>query len=288
MTASRWRADVRGGLRRVRALLRGPEVSPRRVRSYLAEMRDRPRPLPADAPRGSIAIVVPCFGHARHVPTMFESVVRQTRSPDELIFVVDASPDDSGAIVRGLIAGSGRSLRTRSTVLVNETNLGQAASLNRGIATASSDLILILNDDDYLMHDTVATVMGLFAAYPEIALIGAHSIHFATDDELMALPKTIADYAGPTGPSLEVRQPGDVLAYRGYNDLNLTHSGSCFLRMAWQAVGGYAADKRVRIVPFSDRDFQLRLNALFPVAVSPTIPFSFWRSGSSVDHGLNS
>lgn len=34
--------------------------------------------------------------------------------------------------------------------------------------------------------------------------------------------------------------------------------------------------------------FQLRLNALFPVAISPDVPFSFWRRGSSVDQGRNS
>jgi glycosyltransferase involved in cell wall biosynthesis len=251
-------------------------------------MRGAPRPVPEEGSRGSVAIVVPCFDHAAHIPSMFESIVRQTRLPDEVVFVVDHSPDDTGAILEGLIATTSPLLRDRCRVLVNERNFGQAASLNRGIETTSSDLILVLNDDDYLMHDVVATQVQLFAAYPEVAIIGAHSIHFATDAELADLPKTIADHAGPSGPSLEVRQPLDVLGYRGYNDLNMTHSGSCFLRVAWRAVGGYASDKRSRIVPFSDRDFQLRLNALFPVGVSPAIPFSFWRSGSSVDHGLNS
>ena len=87
---------------------------------------------------------------------------------------------------------------------------------------------------------------------------------------------------------LDIRQPADSFAYERYNDLNMTHSASCFRRDAWKAVGGYYSDARRRIVPFSDRDFQLRVNALFPVGVSPTVAFSFWRTYSSVDAGRNS
>jgi hypothetical protein len=68
----------------------------------------------------------------------------------------------------------------------------------------------------------------------------------------------------------------------------MTHTGSCFLNAAWEVVGGYAVDKRKRVVPFSDRDFQLRVASLWPVAVSNATPFSLWRRDSSVDVELNS
>jgi glycosyltransferase involved in cell wall biosynthesis len=282
------RAPGRRTFGRLRRMLGQREVSRRRIERYLERMRGVMTSQLSMASRDSVAIVVPCFGHAAHLPKMFESVVRQTRPPEEVVFVVDGANDDTETQLARLIEQQNETLRTRYSLLVNARNQGQAASLNRGIASSTHDLILILNDDDYLMHDTVEVMLSLFAGSPEIALIGGHSVHFGSDDELASMPKMISAYSASALPPLVVRRPADVLRYRTYNDLNMTHTGSCFMRGAWEIVGGYYPDKRQRLVPFSDRDFQLRVNALFSVAVSPEIPLSFWRRGSSVDHGLNS
>jgi glycosyltransferase involved in cell wall biosynthesis len=286
-TAHAW-DHLRRGSRRLLNRVREPEVSQARIGRYLERTRRRGASLPSPGPRGSVAIVVPCFGHASYLPATFESLMRQTRPPEEAIFVVDGATDDTEGTLRRLIEQPGVSSRASFSVLVNERNMGQAASLNRGIAHATADLVMILNDDDYLMHDAVESMLALFSAHREVVLIGGTSIHFDSDNELSALPKLRAEY-GPEGiDAIEIRLPSDVKRYRRYNDLNLTHSASCFTKSAWLAVGGYYADKRARLVPFSDRDFQLRLNALFPVALSPDVPFSFWRRGSSVDNGRNS
>ncbi len=232
-------------------------------------------------------MVVPCFGHAPYLPDLLESIAAQTRRPDEVIFIDDASPDAANEIVSAFVASGQKPGGSRLSLLANDRNMGQAASLNRGISAAASDLIMIANDDDYLMHDAVETMLALFAQNPGVALIGAHSIHFAGHEELAAAPKRSTAY-GPPGLPLAIHRPEDVPGYRHYNDLNMTHSASCFLKAAWAAVGGYRVVKEERIVPFSDRDFQLRVNALWPVAVAYETPFSFWRSDASVDGGLNS
>lgn len=279
---------LRHGSRRLFRLGREPEVSQARIERYLDRIRRGGAALPPRGPSESIAIVVPCFGHASHLPAMFESLVRQTRPAEEAIFVVDGATDDTEGRLRLHFGRPALASSTKFTVLINERNVGQAASLNRGIASAKTDLVMILNDDDYLMHDAVQGMLALFATYPDVALIGGTSIHFDSDDELTAMPKLGADHAPKGMDAIEVRLPSDVKRYRRYNDLNMTHSGSCFTKSAWHAAGGYYPEKRERLVPFSDRDFQLRLNALFQVAISPDAPFSFWRRGSSVDHGRNS
>jgi len=277
---------ARGLKRRIRG--RGSEVSQARIERYLERSRRTGTSPLSPGPHSSVAIVVPCYGHASYLPSMFESLVRQTRPPEEAIFVVDGAMDDSEGTLRRLIERPDVAREGRFTILVNERNMGQAASINRGIARANTDLVMILNDDDYLMHDAVESMLTLFSAYPEVALIGGTSIHVDSDNELNALPKLRAEYAPEEVDTIEIRLPSDVRSYRRFIDLNMTHSGSCFTKSAWRAAGGYYADKRARIVPFSDRDFQLRVNALFPVAISPDAPFSFWRRGSSVDHGRNS
>jgi GT2 family glycosyltransferase len=219
---------------------------------------------------------------------MITSVKNQTRTPDEVIFVEDRSPDDTARILETVIEDWATNTSARLRLIRNPKNLGQAASLNRGIEDAQSELVMILNDDDCLLHDSVEVVLRLFERYPKTALIGGHSLHFSGDEELSELPKFVKEFASVEQLELELHPPECVNHYRFYNDLNMTHSGSAFLKAAWRIAGGYQADKRKRIVPFSDRDYQLRINSLFPVAVSPTIPLSCWRNDSSVDTGLNS
>jgi glycosyltransferase involved in cell wall biosynthesis len=263
------------------------KISRRRLKSFVAEVAVRPRvDLPTEAP-GSIALIVPCFTHAAFLPEMLESIVSQTRPPDEVIFVDDCSPDATGEILQAFMAEHSPLAGRRFTLLVNDRNLGQAASLNLGIAAASSDLVMILNDDDYLMHDAVETILGFFREHREVALIGAGHVGFAGPDGLAAASKMSTAQAAP-GLALVVHRPKDVLAYPFVDQLDMTHSGQAFLKMAWEAVGGYQTDKAKRVTPFSDRDFQFRVGALWPVAVAVGTPLAFWRNDSSVDAGRNS
>ena len=242
--------------------------------------------MPLEAPT-SLALVVPCFRHAAYLSDLLESIVSQTREPDEVIFVDDASPDATSEVLSAFVDKRQGLDRGRYRILVNDRNLGQAASLNRAISTASSELIMVANDDDYLMHDAIQSMLALFGENRGVALIGAHCIYFAGREALAAAPKLTSDY-GPPGLPLVIHRPEDVRRYRRYNDLNMTHSGSCYFRTAWEAVGGYRPVKESRVVPFSDRDFQLRVNAVWPVAVAYQTPFSLWRTDASVDEGLNS
>ena len=272
---------------RARRLVKPPEVSQRRLKRFASAMNRRPHPrLPREAPR-SLAVVVPCFGHADFLADMFESLLAQTRPPDEVILVEDRSPDASAEIVEALIAAHPQFAGGHVKLIRNDANIGQAASLNRGISAASTDLVMILNDDDYLMHDAIESMFVRFDQHRDVALIGTHAIYFTRSEELAAAPKVSTAYAAP-GLPLTIQRPEDVRRYRKYNDLNMAHSGSCFYKAAWEAVGGYFADKAERVVPFSDRDFQLRVNTVWPVAVAYETPFTLWRLGSSVDAGINS
>lgn len=274
-------------VKKIRRLAGLPDISPARIQEFLATAPSAP-PCVTALEKRSLAIIVPCFGHARFLNTMLTSITSQTRMPDEVIVVNDDSPDGSGDILERFIRERLALGCTRFSLIRNSSNAGQAASLNVGISRAASDLIMILNDDDYLMHDAVELVFALFGRYRDVALTGGSSIHFSSDEDLRNADKHISSHVAPDSLTLDVRSPGDVLHYRNYNDLNMTHSGCTFLKSAWELAGGYFPDKRKRLVPFSDRDFQLRVNALFPVALSARIPFSFWRSNSSVDAGRNS
>jgi GT2 family glycosyltransferase len=265
-------------------MIRPGEVSQPRIREFLREARDRPA-VPDVAPT-TVAIVSACYRHADYLPAMLASVASQTRLPDQVVFVDDRGEDGSVEILRSFLDAQRWLAGGKGLLLVNDRNLGQAESLNRAIAAATTELVMVLNDDDYLMHDAVASMLGYFTAHPELALVGGHSIHVAGAGELAKAGKLSTDYV-PRPQPLTIQTPADVLRYRAANDLNMTHSSSCFRKLAWQAAGGYRPADR-RVVPFSDRDFQIRVNALFPVGVAYQTPYALWRTDSSVDVGRNS
>ncbi|MEI6704039.1 MAG: glycosyltransferase family A protein [Deltaproteobacteria bacterium] len=270
--------------RKVSRLFGTTEISQRRIRKFLDTV-SIVEPLRSEIPPVSVAVVIPCYGHSSFLVSTLESIANQSRHPDEVIAIDDCSPDQSSEVLEKELARLRERGNIRCTLLKNDRNRGQAFTLNRGIAAAGSELIMILNDDDYLMHDAVATQFELFERYTEAVMIGGTSIHFCGNEELELHPKTGRSIPGVEKVALSVSLPSDVRSFRHYNDLNMTHSGCCFLKSVWEKVGGYYSEKNKRLVPFSDRDFQLRVNALFPVAVSNDVPFSFWRSDSSVDQG---
>lgn len=264
-----------------------PEVSQKKIRAFVKSKGLVDQSPFQSSVNSSIAIVIPCYGHAPYLEEMFESIKQQTRQADEVIFVVDASPDNSFEILRSLIQEFQSKTKSKLALLQNENNIGQAASLNKGIEISESELIMILNDDDYLLHDCIEVTLNILEKNPQAALLGGHSLHFG-GDSLSNTPKLIQDICPVKDIEIDFRLPSQVSQYRGYNDINMTHSGSSFYKSAWKAIGGYYPDKSKRLVHFSDRDFQLRMNALFPVALSNITPLSCWRNDSSVDQGVNS
>lgn len=281
---------AKGLHRRIRRSIKDtfrPEVSQRKVRSFSRNKQGFSAPNFSLGANPSLAVVIPCYGHAPFLEDMFESIRLQTTSPNQVIFVVDDSPDDTLQILEGLVRHYANEMTAQLIILENEKNLGQAASLNKAIEYSNTDLIMILNDDDYLMHDSIEVAFTIFRKYPGAALLGGHALHFGSDD-LKSLPKLIQSICPVGNIEIDLRPPELVAAYQKYNDINMTHSGSCFYKSAWEVIGGYYPDKSQRLVHFSDRDFQLRMNALFPVALSNITPLSCWRNDSSVDQGINS
>lgn len=233
-----------------------------------------------------VAIVMSCYNHAAYLDATFESIARQTHRPFEVICVEDHSTDDTLARLRRL--GTQLPEGIHPTVVQTPRNHGQAFALNLGVAAARASAIMILNDDDYLRPDALEATLDILRRNDDLFLLGSTSIHWrgsGAPADIRFIREDCADYG--TIP-LARYTPADVVRIRKPNDLNMTHSGTTFFKSAWRAVGGYYPEKARRVIAYSDRDFQLRVASLFPVAVAQTVPFVYWRSGSSVDHGRNS
>jgi glycosyltransferase involved in cell wall biosynthesis len=235
-------------------------------------------PRPTDW-RDRIEIVIPAYNHAEHLPDAYGSVLEQTWTGRlTLTFVDDHSADRTPEVIREIQSAHPRD-RFGVKVIRNRRTRRQWASINRAVAASRNELIVILNDDDMLMPDCLEKTVATYEAHPDIYMLGGSSLWF--DDSARPPSRPVRPLA-----ELELRryEPTDAPRFRKLNDLNLTHSSSSFFRVAWRAVGGYYP-KRKRIHPRAneDRDFQMRVSALFPVGVYVDYPLAYWRTDSS--HG---
>lgn len=104
-----------------------------------------------------LSVIIPCHNAAPYLAQTIGSALDQSRPPDEIIVVDDASTDDSRAIARGLA-------HVEPTVRVLETRNGRASTTrNYGALEATGDLLMFLDADDVIRDDTLealATALG--------------------------------------------------------------------------------------------------------------------------------
>jgi glycosyltransferase involved in cell wall biosynthesis len=95
----------------------------------------------------SVSVVIPAFNAACFIDQTIESVLSQTRQPEEIIVVDDGSTDDTAA----RLASYGRRI-----IIIRQQNQGVAAACNNGARAATGKWLAFLDSDDMWMEDKLA------------------------------------------------------------------------------------------------------------------------------------
>ncbi len=114
----------------------------------------------------TIAVVITCYREGTLLREAVASVRSQTRLPDELIIVNDASPDPTTNQICQEYAAT-----PDVRVLWRECNGGTSAARNDGFAAAQSEVIVLLDADDLLPPDALRAIARGFDAHPEIGFL---------------------------------------------------------------------------------------------------------------------
>ena len=93
----------------------------------------------SDTPSAVVSVVVPAHQATLYLAECLESILAQTRMPDEVIVVDDGSTDVTAAIASSF----GPPVRVIST-----PHAGTAAARNTGIAAATGNVVALCDDDD--------------------------------------------------------------------------------------------------------------------------------------------
>ena len=114
-----------------------------------------------------VSVIIPCYNAARYVGETLESVRRQTWPDLEVIVVDDGSTDDSVRIIE--------TFAELDVILIRQSNRGQTAALNVGLARATGDFVQYLDADDLIDPDKIAIQMARLADSPGCVASGRRS-----------------------------------------------------------------------------------------------------------------
>ena len=103
-----------------------------------------------------------------YVATAVDSVLAQTFSDFEIVFVEDASDDGTSAVLD-------RYDDDRLRIIDNDRRQGFAASLNRGLAECSGEFVARMDADDRAHPDRLERQLSILDDRPGIDLLGGHA-----------------------------------------------------------------------------------------------------------------
>jgi len=101
---------------------------------------------------GVVSVIIPVYNTAKYLDECINSVVEQTYKQLEIIIIDDGSTDNSPEIIRKYAELDSR------IKPITQSNKGQGAARNVGLAVASGSTIMFLDADDYFSPDLVKTV----------------------------------------------------------------------------------------------------------------------------------
>lgn len=118
-----------------------------------------------------LSIVMPVYNGEKTVGRAIESMLKQTYDNFEFIIIDDCSTDQTLQILQNF-----QEKDHRIKILKNKTNLGIAASLNKGIIKSKGGWIVRMDDDDESFSDRLEKQVDFLLHNPDVDIFGGKSI----------------------------------------------------------------------------------------------------------------
>jgi glycosyltransferase involved in cell wall biosynthesis len=115
---------------------------------------------------GSISVLTTLYNHERYIEEALRSALAQTRLPQEIVVIDDASTDHSVDVVKRLA-------HPRVRLIEQPRNLGGATTM-RGLAECRGEYIAILNSDDAWAPTKLERQAAWLEAHPECGAVFTH------------------------------------------------------------------------------------------------------------------
>jgi len=146
-----------------------------------------------------VSIITPCYNGAAYVKKFFDSILAQTYSSLELIFVNDGSTDNTGEIVLSYRpAFENRGIKL---IYIYQDNMGLGGAINTGLQKVTWKYICWPDSDDYLEPDSVELRLHVLENLPEYAAVTSDAYIKSIENLNISLGLVFASYYTNNDPN---------------------------------------------------------------------------------------
>lgn len=125
-----------------------------------------------------LSVILPVYNGGRYLSATINSVLEQSLSDFELIIVNDASTDDSKNIIFSFND-------ERIRYFENSKNIGQIASVNKGINYSKSDMIARIDQDDIFLKEKLKVQYNFLKNNSDICIVGTWATIINSNDRII-------------------------------------------------------------------------------------------------------
>lgn len=136
----------------------------------------------------NISVALCTHEGSRFVVRQAESILRQTRVPDEVVLSDDASSDRTVELVESVFSAH-TDIRLR--VLRNERPLGVVENFQQAVLATSGDIVFLSDQDDQWRPTKIERMLAEFDRKPELLLL--HTDALLVDEQGASLGLTLFD-----------------------------------------------------------------------------------------------
>jgi glycosyltransferase involved in cell wall biosynthesis len=128
-----------------------------------------------------ISVAMCTYNGAEYLPEQLESIVAQSRRPDEIVISDDGSTDQTQTVIKHFAEHS----PVPVTINFNEQNLGSIKNFERAIGLCTGDVIALSDQDDVWREDKLKLIDAAFLRSPKTGLVFSDAE--IVDDKLIPL-----------------------------------------------------------------------------------------------------
>jgi len=137
-----------------------------------------------------ISIAMCTYNGAAFVPAQLQTIMAQSRPPDEIVICDDASTDNTRSLLEDFAAKSSIPV----TLHFNEQNLGSIKNFERAITLCTGDVIALSDQDDVWRNDKLERFEPVLNSSPTAGLVFSDAD--VVDENLKPLNRRMWDEVG--------------------------------------------------------------------------------------------
>jgi glycosyltransferase involved in cell wall biosynthesis len=127
---------------------------------------------PSDPIRPTISVALCTYNGAAHLETQVQSLLNQSRLPDELIICDDDSTDQTRTLLVQLTANAPFPVQ----IIRNPSRLGFNKNFEKALSLCTGELIFICDQDDCWLPEKIEVLSDYLILHPKVDLVFSNAI----------------------------------------------------------------------------------------------------------------